>query len=234
MAYLYRHIRLDKNEPFYIGICKNDHVDRSRQTGKRRNNLWHKIVAKTDYEIEIVLDNISHEFAKQKEQEFIKLYGRIVDGTGILANLTLGGDGAKGFIFTAEQKKKLGVWHKGKKLSTAHIAKLKLSHATRWINTPEEGKKSFYRRIGAQKKNKSFNKKVSEKWKTTRLGELNPGFRGYILVYKNGDLIGRYAGIYECARQLNIGINIVSKMIAGLTKTSRSGLIFKREPLCQE
>jgi hypothetical protein len=32
MAYLYRHIRLDKNQPFYIGIGKDDVEKRNNNT----------------------------------------------------------------------------------------------------------------------------------------------------------------------------------------------------------
>lgn len=40
MAYVYRHIRLDKNEPFYIGIGSDNKYSRAKQkTG--RNDRWH-------------------------------------------------------------------------------------------------------------------------------------------------------------------------------------------------
>ncbi len=93
MAYVYRHIRLDKNEPFYIGIGK--HYSRAYKKNDR-NSLWKKIANKTDYEIEILFDDLTLGKAKEKEIEFIKLYGRINKKTGILANLTDGGDGCSG------------------------------------------------------------------------------------------------------------------------------------------
>jgi hypothetical protein len=98
--YLYRHIRLDKNEPFYIGIgTKNkrnslkDSMMYNRGYSKTgRNNIWHKIVAKTDYEVEILLESDDYEFIKQKEIEFIALHGRKNLNEGSLINLTDGGD----------------------------------------------------------------------------------------------------------------------------------------------
>ena len=94
MAYLYRHIRLDKNEPFYIGIGSDANYKRANsQFG--RNKYWHNIVAKTDYEVEILLDNITWDYALNKEIEFIELYGRRING-GILSNITKGGDGVLG------------------------------------------------------------------------------------------------------------------------------------------
>jgi hypothetical protein len=103
MAILYRHIRVDKNEPFYIGIGKNDKRQRQKET-YRRNNIWNAIVAKTEYEIEILFEHDDYNFIKQKEKEFIKLYGRIDKKTGCLANMTDGGDGTTGNILTEKHK----------------------------------------------------------------------------------------------------------------------------------
>lgn len=86
---LYRHIRLDKNEPFYIGIGTNLSRAHAR-TG--RNDIWNKIVAKTDYKVQIIFNELSRSEACEKEIEFIKMYGKITDDTGCLANITPGGD----------------------------------------------------------------------------------------------------------------------------------------------
>ena len=51
MAYVYRHIRLDKNEPFYIGI--GAHLKRAYEKTKR-NKFWYNVVAKTEYNVEIL------------------------------------------------------------------------------------------------------------------------------------------------------------------------------------
>lgn len=97
MAYLYRHIRLDKNEPFYIGVGKHDDNKFRRSRARyRRNKIWMSIVAKTKYEVEIMMTDLSMDEINKKEQEFIKLYGRICDGTGTLSNLSIGGEGVLG------------------------------------------------------------------------------------------------------------------------------------------
>ncbi len=77
MAYVYRHIRLDKNEPFYIGIgsCLNRCYIKTR-----RNKHWHSITDKTDYRVDIIFDDLSLEDAKEKEKELIYLYGKKVNG----------------------------------------------------------------------------------------------------------------------------------------------------------
>ena len=108
--YIYRHIRLDTNEPFYIGIGKvyrpsaknhEDYYSRAYQDNKR-NRFWHFITDKTDYEVEILFECDSRDFIKQKEIEFIKLYGRRDLGEGTLVNLTDGGDGMNNNIQSEE------------------------------------------------------------------------------------------------------------------------------------
>ena len=116
MAYLYRHIRLDKNEPFYIGIG-SDMTNKRANERARRSELWKKIVAKSDYEIEILFDDITYDEAKLKEIEFIKLYGRIDLNNGTLANLTDGGDGT--INPSQESRLKMSQIHKGRKNSDA-------------------------------------------------------------------------------------------------------------------
>ena len=93
MAYIYRHIRADKNQPFYIGVGLRDNgYKRAFQRGKhKRSEHWQRI-AKNGYEVEILLDGLTEEQAFQKEIEFIALYGRIDKGTGTLCNHTDGGD----------------------------------------------------------------------------------------------------------------------------------------------
>ena len=97
MAYVYRHIRLDKNEPFYIGIGKDESQTYFKRAFNRasRNAVWKRVVAKTEYIVEIMMTGLTWEEAQQKEREFIALYGRISDG-GILANMTIGGEGHTG------------------------------------------------------------------------------------------------------------------------------------------
>jgi len=93
--YLYRWIRLDKNEPFYIGIgtkINNKYYSRLKDV-KTKNRIFKSIFNKTKTYTEIILESNDYDFIKQKEIEFITLYGRIDLGTGILSNMTKGGDG---------------------------------------------------------------------------------------------------------------------------------------------
>lgn len=118
--YLYRHIRLDTNKPFYIGIGTKSKDFASYETEyrrafsiKRRNVYWNRIINKTDYEVEIILESNNVELIKKKEIEFIALYGRI-NKKGILSNITLGGDGTHGFSRTPEVNKIIADKHRGR------------------------------------------------------------------------------------------------------------------------
>lgn len=106
--YVYRHIRLDKNEPFYIGIGNKKNYARAYQIKPdRRNAIWNKIFSKTDVEVEIILDNLTKSQASEKEKEFIQLYGRKDLNSGCLCNMTDGGDGIWNCLRSDETKNKL-------------------------------------------------------------------------------------------------------------------------------
>lgn len=106
--YLYRHIRLDKNEVFYVGIGKKNinkksylyHCEyyrafrpRYSKHQKSHNKYWTNIANKTYYKVDIILESNDENYIKQKEIEFIKIYGRKDLGKGTLVNHTDGGDG---------------------------------------------------------------------------------------------------------------------------------------------
>lgn len=106
MAYVYRHVRLDKNEPFYIGISSDYNYKRAYSLAGR-NKYWNNIVNKTDYIVDIVMDNLTWDEACQKEIEFISLYGRKDFNLGPLVNKTNGGDGLCGILVSSETRLKM-------------------------------------------------------------------------------------------------------------------------------
>jgi hypothetical protein len=139
MAYLYRHIRLDKNEPFYIGIGTQK---KRCYVNCKRNNHWHNITDKTEYRVDIIFDDLTLEEAKEKEKEFISLYGKKLNG-GTLVNLTDGGDGCWGYKATEEQLEKRvkrmteNNHFKGKKHTPESLEKMRL--AKLGVKRPKEG-----------------------------------------------------------------------------------------------
>lgn len=128
--YLYRHIRLDKNEVFYVGIgTKRNNNDYSRAYSKLlRNKWWNNIINKTSYRIEIVLESNKRGFICEKEKEFIKLYGRKNLNKGSLVNLTDGGEGAVGAVVSDVTRKLHSLHFKNNKyrLGKYHSEEVKL------------------------------------------------------------------------------------------------------------
>lgn len=145
MAYLYRHIRLDNNEVFYIGIGSDSKGYYKRaKSHKYRNYYWNNIVNKTNYEIEILLDDLDKSKAIEKEIEFISLYGRKDLGLGTLVNMTAGGDGLNGFKHSKEAKDKISNFQKNRVISEEtkkKISESKIGKKRGVIHTEESKKR---------------------------------------------------------------------------------------------
>lgn len=101
---VYQHIRPDKNQVFYVGIgSKNRPYDKAG-----RNKYWYNIVSlNSNYEINVLFENLSWKECCKKERKFIKLYGRKDLGFGTLCNLTDGGEGIVGYKHTSDALDKI-------------------------------------------------------------------------------------------------------------------------------
>jgi hypothetical protein len=121
--YLYRHIRLDKNEPFYIGIGTKSNRNYTTQTSiydraynkSGRSKIWKAVVSKIDYEVEIIFESDNKEVIKSKEIEFISLYGRKIKKEGSLVNITDGGESCSGYTPSEKQRKAISERQLGNK-----------------------------------------------------------------------------------------------------------------------
>ena len=112
MAYVYKHIRPDTKQIFYIGIG----TEKERMNSKRsRNKFWKNIVNKYGILSEVIEDNLTWDEAVIREQYWIKFYGRKNNKTGVLCNMTDGGEGSFGRIIKDETKRKISNSNKGKK-----------------------------------------------------------------------------------------------------------------------
>lgn len=146
MYYIYRHIRLDKDEVFYIGLSKsNPRRDTHHETYRRaycsqRSQLWKNIASK-GYDVEIMIDNLTKEEASIKEIEFISLYGLRSEG-GTLCNFTTGGESS--FELTEEQRRTISERMKGNTngLGSTHTEKTRKLISDRFKgNTTWRGRK---------------------------------------------------------------------------------------------
>jgi len=117
--YVYRHIRLDTNEVFYIGVGTKSNkytelTEYYRAHSKHyRNSFWKSIIRKTEYIVEILFETEDHKLLQQKEIEFIALYGRRNLGKGTLVNLNDGGGCNTNMIVSDETRKKQSLAKKG-------------------------------------------------------------------------------------------------------------------------
>lgn len=94
--YLYQHIRSDTDQIFYVGIgtkLKKYSPYFRAYSKQHRNFMWRNIVKKAGYTVEILMESDDRKDISLKEIEFILKYGRRDLGTGILTNMTSGGEG---------------------------------------------------------------------------------------------------------------------------------------------
>jgi len=171
-TYVYRHIRLDKNEPFYIGIGTDSKYQRA-YSKHSRNIFWNRVVSKTRYEVEILLDNLTKKEAKLKEIEFIALYGKKIDKTGILTNISDGGDGNSGGKHTEEAKRKIGEANKYKDYSKFDRSYMQTKEYKEMVSKMNTGRKmpdSMREKTSERMKNRILSFEQKERLKKLRLG----------------------------------------------------------------
>lgn len=126
MAIVYQHIRLDNNTVFYIGIGKNKSRAYNKHF-KNRNVIWVRTVKKYGFRVEILKENMSWEEACQEEIKLIKKYGRLNIKTGILVNLTDGGEGNHNRIISKKTKNKISMSLKNHIVTKETRVKIKIS-----------------------------------------------------------------------------------------------------------
>ena len=224
MAYVYRHVRLDKNEPFYIGVGSSKNHKRAKEKSKsRRGKIWHDIANKTSYRVDILFDDISLTEANLKEVEFINIYGRRDLGTGTLVNLTSGGEGVLGNKITDNTRLKLSEAAK-KRGVQPQLEKIIWYRKNVFVFTDE-----IRQKISDKNKGKKISEKQKNELSKNRKGILNPmygvkgknhkSFKGYVTVFVGEYNIGLYEGVNDCASKLNLSASKISRCLNGKAKT---------------
>lgn len=113
--YTYAWLRKD-GTPYYIGKGTKDRA--YREWNRNRNRKPPKDVSR----ILILKRNLTEEEAFRHECYMIFVFGRKDNGTGILINLTDGGDGVRGIVIGEERRKKMSEDRK-KKLESPEVRK---------------------------------------------------------------------------------------------------------------
>jgi len=233
MAYLYRHIRLDKNVPFYIGIGSDNKKQRAFSKSGR-NKYWQNIVKLTNYEVEIMVDDISWNEACEKEKYFIQLYGKFSNGT--LANMTDGGDGIIGLKRGIEFSRRNSEIHLGKKYNLDVRNKMSKSHKGKILSV--EHKSNISKAVSGRILTDCHKQKIGNSNKSVNHGNWN----GYICQFdKEGNLLAKYDTLNNAMISTNVDYRDISKVctyynflennvIYNYTKNHKSagGFIWKR------
>jgi len=190
---VYQHIRLDTNKIFYVGIGKNPKRPYSKNY---RNNYWHNVVNKHGYRVEILLENLTWNEAVQKERELINEYGRLDNKTGILVNMTDGGEGVNGYKHTEEWKLANSIRNKNKIISNEQKKSIKTYMENRIITDDfktnvSKGVIKYYNEKGRKPVKETHNKKdlvwVNKDKTNSKI------FKGHLDNYiLNGWVLGRY------------------------------------------
>ena len=173
MAYVYKHIREDNEEIFYIGVsrsatdCNGIRNYYRAKSSKKRNKKWHVVTSKTKWHYEIVYDNLTNEEASKKELELIHFHhATLVNTNGVPGQKRKPKNLTKPKRQNPDQGTKgIGIkpWNKGKKnvYSESTLNKMRLSGI---------GKNKV-----SWKKNKVFNKTLKIWEDKARLETCKPG-----------------------------------------------------------
>lgn len=144
MFYVYEWIRLDTNEPFYVGKGKGNRWNLMHG----RNRYFHNVVNKVGIEniaVSFLHRNLTEREAFLMEKFYIHYYK---NSLGLpLTNMTDGGDGISGYVMTEENRKKMSnsnarFWQ-GKKLPKEMVEKMSKNNYWRGKNLPKEMKEKI-------------------------------------------------------------------------------------------
>lgn len=193
---VYVHRRKDTNEVFYIGIGK---IRRPYERNGRRNHYWKSIVNKHGYDIEIIHKNLSWEDACNIERQLISKYGRLDLGTGILVNMTDGGEGNQNMLYTDE-------WREKQRISS-----------TGRIQSEETKKKKSLVSTGV-KFSEDRKRNISKSKKGAQVGSNNPAaVLNETKVKEIKELINNGMSLLSISKLYNCGWTTVSRIKKGLT-----------------
>ena len=143
--YTYAYLRED-GTPYYIG----------KGSGNRAYlQLNHMVKTPERERVLILKQNLTEEEANQHEVYMINMLGRKDIGTGILRNLTDGGEGVSGYKHTEETKKKMC-----RPKSEEAKGKIRNSIKAKWDNGEYDRETYRQRELGKKQSEETIRKKI--------------------------------------------------------------------------
>lgn len=190
-------------EPFYVGKGRGyrlyEHLRPSRLNKDSGNIIKKKKlrkILKDGYEPIVIkiIDNVSEDVSLKIECELINLMGRINIRTGILTNMTDGGDGVSGRLITDEfkenQSKLMKEYYSENPIPNDVKDKISETLLNMKITRSEETK----RKIGNANRGRVFSDKYKEQIKILRVGPKLTHRNKYVLISPEGytyNILGR-------------------------------------------
>lgn len=208
MALVYQHKRKDNGVIFYIGFASDKQQHFRPFTSYGRSKFWERTVDMYGLDVEIVIKDISEAEALSWEKYLISIHGRRDKKNGWLVNLTDGGEGVNGVVFTEEAKKKI-----------SEATKVRFSDKT---NHPLYGKTGM--------DNPQYGRKRSDQFKQNQSKD-KQGFRNPMYGKKGGlcpnskkvtDGVTVWGSLTEAAKYFGYKHQYISKMLLGQRKNKHN------------
>lgn len=203
--YVYIHIRLDINEPFYVGMGKGDRF----KNYHRRNKYWNNIYNKCNKNIksEIVYNNLTEDEALLKETEVeLDLINKGYKLTNIAKTGVRGPTGhKKSQEWKDNYSKLMSNINKGRILTEEHKDNLSKSHkkfgSKPWVGESRLGKKQSLitsQRKSEKLKGRKQTQEEKDKRSLAKKGIPNKNIRKPVLQFdKNNNFIKEWNSIRE-------------------------------------
>jgi hypothetical protein len=161
--YTYAYLRQD-GTPYYIGKGRNYRAFKKN----------HGVSVPPKDRILFLKENLSEQEAFRHETYMISVLGRKDIGTGILRNLTDGGEGTSGHVMSEEHRRKIGEWQRGlKRGSRSEECKVKISEANKGKKRTEEQKRRMSEAHKGGKHSEETKRKMSEAQKGRKRGSMS-------------------------------------------------------------